>query len=498
LAKEPNVPNEHSHKQMDQLVQNTLQLVVAAWTKQYSKQEPIFTWPAELGDDFVAAVRPLKPIEAKVEFPTPANKELNVDYLRAYRDYVDRLVPDLAEDIGTVWLANKAAQPGMETTPGAVTPGQMQRGKQKAPIVLWEGSDQARLFGTHFDWSSQPDAAPTTLQMLYAQEDLWVYRALMSIIAATNRGARERHEAVVKSIETILIGRAAVGLAGQITRPAGAMGGGMMGPDMGSMYGGAGPMDASPMGSGSAAPMGSGSTGGMAAPSMPSPDSTMPMGGAVAASRDPGSYRYVDSNYTPLDAEKVRAALKSGSPQDAFLVVAKQMPIRMALIVDQRKLPKLLAECSNSYLPVEIRQVRVNRKGVGGGGGGGGMYGMPGGMPGGSMYPGAGMGLGSGMREGGDYSNDMGTAGMMPGYPGGGMPGAGMGEYNPGGYGTGLEAPKEGRVEISSTSPHDVPVEIYGIIYIYNPVDKQKLGLEQVPALTQTLQPTASPVGPTG
>jgi len=35
-------------------------------------------------------------------------------------------------------------------------------------------------------------------------------------------------------------------------------------------------------------------------------------------------------------------------------------------------------------------------------------------------------------------------------------------------------------------------VEIYGIIYIYNPVDEQKLGLDQQPALTGTTPPVAA------
>jgi hypothetical protein len=107
---------------------------------------------------------------------------------------------------------------------------------RKPPLVVWTSSDQGRLLGAHFDWSSQPDQAPTTLQLLYAQEDLWVLTALMYIIRRTNGEVESRHEAVVKTIESIMIGRSAVGRAGQITRLGGAaMGGGMspMGMGMG-------------------------------------------------------------------------------------------------------------------------------------------------------------------------------------------------------------------------------------------------------------------------
>ena len=101
------------------------------------------------------------------------------------------------------------------------------------------------------------------------------------------------------------------------------------------------------------------------------------MGGS--ASGDPGQARYVDNEYNPLPAARVREALQSGAPEDAFLVVAKRMPIRLQLIVDQRKLPRLMVQFGNSPLPVEVRQVRVNRSsgssGGGGYGGGGGDYG---------------------------------------------------------------------------------------------------------------------------
>ena len=46
--------------------------------------------------------------------------------------------------------------------------------------------------------------------------------------------------------------------------------------------------------------------------------------------------------------------------------------------------------------------------------------------------------------------------------------------------------------DLASTSQNDVPVEIYGIIYIYNPVDEKKLGLDQQPALTGTTPPAAA------
>jgi hypothetical protein len=230
LKKKPAPPNEHSNVEMDRLLDDALQKVVQAWQKQYSHQEMILRWPPELLDDFITKVRPLKPIELKVEFPTPPHQELKVDFRQRYANYVERLLPKLAVLINSRWMPGRTitdmeqmgATPG--TIPGTVpgtTPAAGQVAGPKPPLVIWEGQDQARLFGVHFDWSKQPDSAPTTLQVLYAQEDLWVLTALMYILRNTNGEIESRHEAVVKTIESVMIGRSAVGRAGQVVMLAG-------------------------------------------------------------------------------------------------------------------------------------------------------------------------------------------------------------------------------------------------------------------------------------
>ena len=504
-------PNAKSHEEMDKLLNNTLKLVLDAWTKQYSYQEAILVWPRDLRDDFVLAVRPLKPIEAKVDFPTPPNQELQVDFRRRYAGYVGNLLPRLADVVGTSWQVSRnagAGMSGMMGGAGMLTPEEAQKLAQaKPPLVIWDPQDQARLVAMHFDWSNQPDSSPTTLQVLYAQEDLWVLTALMHIIRQTNGQIESRHEAVVKNIETILIGRHAPPRAGQVTR----LSGGAMG--SGGMMGGMGDMSGYMPSSGSegAAGMpGAASSGSMmpmpgGASDMTTPGGDMPgmMPGMARASADPGEGRYVDNQYQALKAETLRSALRSPTPDDAFLVVAKRMPVRMRLVVDVRKLPRLLAQFGNSMLPVEVRQVRINRGKEGGGGydmmGGGGGYGMMGG------------GGGYGMMGGG--APEMGSGyGAMMGSPAGMGSSMGMGGYGPGasdmagpsyampGYGGGFSSPGMGmgqdikdRTTLASTSQNDVPVEIYGIIYIYNPVDEKKLGMDQQPALTGTVPPTTAP-----
>lgn len=518
-----NHPNDKTREGMQKLVAGLQQSVVNAWEAQYAHQSSILLWPAELGDDFVAAVRPLTPIEVKVPPPAPQTPELlKVDFRQRYANYVENLLPHLAEVIGAKWVAKAgtSGMPGMGMAPemgmpemgvgpmgpmppgGAAKPGVP---PEKPPVVLWSPTDQSQLLMNHFDWSGQPGQAPTTLQLLYAQEDLWVLRALVGIFRKANGDIESRHEAVVKTIESILIGRAAVGRAGQVMRlqtgSAGmpgmeGMGAGMYGP------GGEGP---GPMGEGGAAPgMGGpmppggehmmpgampgtmpGTMGpGPMAPGMEGPGGMpggMPGGRAVG---DPANYRYVGNDYLPLTADKVRTAAKSENPEDAFYAVAKRMPIRLRLLVDQRKLHRLLTECGNSLLPVEIRQVRINRKG---GGGAGDSFMTP------SM----------GMPSGG-YGGEMGAAPEMGGMAGFGGPMAGAPGFGGPGYGgPGYGGPEmgampgmnvgdmRGRVQVSSTSAYDLPVELYGIIYIYNPVDKTRLGLDQNAPVAATAAPGA-------
>jgi hypothetical protein len=115
-----------------------------------------------------------------------------------------------------------------------------------------------------------------------------------------------------------------------------------------------------------------------------------------------------------------------GKPASATepLTEFKRMPISMKLRMDQREIATLLTECANSPLPVEVRQLRINPAG------GGGNAGAP--------------------------------------------QSSGAGRYG-------------GKDDAASAGPnehmsHDVPVELCGIIYMYNPPDPAKLGIDPAEA----------------
>lgn len=487
LQNKANPPNDHSKAQMQKLNAKTYDLVLQAWQRQFSEQEKILVWNRRLGADFVNAVRPLKPIEVKVAFPTPQRQKLNVDFRQRYSNYVANLLPALAERVGAIWqVQSRLSDPAAEgTTPAgpvanpATDPRFMPPGSQppqEEPLVVWSASDQGALVARHFDWSGQPDAAPTTLQVLYAQEDLWVLRALVEIVAQTNKDAESRHDAIVKTIQTILIGSQAGARAGQIYRASGGTS---------SAYGGYGEEEY-----GEEASMDEESYSEEEYTEEYSEDAYSEEGGEYGdvyaggaggpVSSDPAEGRYVNNEYERLRAADLRTALETGGPENAFLVVAKRMPIRMELVVDGRKLHRLLAECGNSALPVEIRQVRINRSsGATGTSGGGygeesmGGYGEEsmGGFGGTGGFGGMGGMGGYGEESYGEESYGEESYGEES-YGGYGEDSYGEESYGEEGYGSA----DSGRSEVSSSSPYDVKVELFGIIYIYNPVDKEKLG----------------------
>jgi hypothetical protein len=194
------------------------------------------------------------------------------------------------------------------------------------------------------------------------------------------------------------------------------------------------------------------------------------MGGGISAApkvtRDPADNRYVDEKFNPITGNSLRTKMKSKAPADAYYAVAKRIPVRMRFKkMDQRKLNKFLVECGNAQMILEVRQVRINCDPAPLGGGSGAAAGGFGGMMD-SARPTLGSAAGSAGLD-----SDSGAAGY------GGMLG--------GGGGTLAEA----------GSAFDIPVEVYGVIYLYNPVNIEMLGLKQVQAdtkLSTTVDTSAS------
>ena len=143
--------------------------------------------------------------------------------------------------------------------------------------------------------------------------------------------------------------------------------------------------------------------------------------------------------------------MQSSSPEDAYFAVAKRVPVRMRFSIDQRKVHEFLANCGSADLMLEIRQVRI-----------------------GDTEPAAAAGTGGGLNYG---------EGMVQ------MEGASMGSMDGGGYGSGAAA--------LGPANFDLDIEVYGIVYLFNPVDLERLGLNQVTEDTEldtTVEDTSAEV----
>ena len=378
-------PNDHFKAGMDELIQERTEQVLTAWQERWNQQVEagILEWPPELGPEFIKEVEKLRPIEQKVPFPTPDGQEIRSRFREDYRDYIQQELPQLAAMIGSEWKAvddapAEAASPSGGGlfgggTPAAAPDTPTPEADDKL-IVVWNGTNQKKILQSSFDWSHRRDGVPTTLDVLYAQEDLWVLDSLMRIIQKTNGSATARHNAVIRYIDFIEFGQDVKSGAGKI-----------------HLVNKNGPGKAPAGGGGSAAGGLHGGGGG---------------GAPTASGADPGDGRCVDNNYQPLPASTLRGGAESADLEQAYLAVARRIPVRMKLVMDHRKINRLLIECANSPLTVEVRQLRMHPSTAAG-------------------EPG----------EGGKGSNDF---------------------------------------------PYDRNVELYGIVYIYNPVDHDRLGVEAV------------------
>ena len=151
-------------------------------------------------------------------------------------------------------------------------------------------------------------------------------------------------------------------------------------------------------------------------------------------------YRYVDDKGIPLDAE-------AKQPYSEF----KMMPISMKLDIDQRKISKLLVACVNSPMPIEVRRVSIQR-------------------------------AASELLESGTTSAASPAGGPSRDYSRRTMDVRGSRAAGAGGGG-----------EEGGTGSYDIPVEIQGIIYIYNPPDLNTLGTG-----TAAEKPAETPAGAAG
>lgn len=439
----PNHPNQGVVDATNREIGKLKDDVLNSWILLYEKQKRENPLPAVLKEDFITAF---------------AEDEIEVPYRERYQNFIELHIPKLFETVDVVRPkengtatsatggAGRTARSSRPRRPRGVLGAAETFNKDAEMVgtVVWDANDRKKL-EERFNWRK----TPSTLQVRLAQEDLWVYEALMRIIRNTNEGCNTNYNAAVKQIEALEIAQDAVQSshsANNVVVGLGAVGG----EDTAAVGEGMMPLHRLMEG-----------PGGMGG-----------MGREDAAAESPGqreanrliSGRYVDSDGRPLSAD-----------DDPPFAEYKIMPIRMKLVMNQTKIPKLLVECANSSMPIEVRRVRLR--------------------------PGEG---------GGPLDLTRLTAAAEP-TTAGGIP---LTTYRERGPRDSALPHTLAQTDRTQTGELDIPVEIQGFIYIYNSPDRNALGtgavaeksmevtVEETPAaLTEaapTGQPTTTPAANTG
>jgi hypothetical protein len=468
--------NDKFKKKVDDLHEGLKQHVFDAWKTLYERQVALFRWPIEKTRQGVIDLNSLKPDEEIQQYVRTYYNENVLE--REWTEILDKV--DLRR-------RKEVDSPKSELEEGAdEEEAVVKRGAEYEGLVVWKEDLRKAIVSRYYT----PNVTPSSNRLRMMQQDAWLFESLINVINTVNVGATDPLRAPIKEIDVLDVAQWAIAASLQSGGSSNSTGG-MMGGGMGA--GGSG------MPAGGSAAM---QTGGGAAAGGTSTTS----GASGDGDKEWEDGRYLDEKGQPL---------KAGGP-DPFIEF-RQMFVYMKFIMDQRRIPDLVAACANAPLPIETRQVRVQTlKGDGGAGGGGGLFPssgggmtgagmsgsgaggsappgmtgggmMGGGMAGGGMMGGGMMGprsggsappgmTGGGMMGGGMMGGGMMGGGMMGGgMMGGGMMGGGMmGDGMMGGFGAGNDlGTLEGGVE---TTVYDGIVELSGVIYLYNPPDITKLG----------------------
>ena len=437
-------PNTESEKEMNEKIDKLAESVVAAWQLRYDAQRNVMKWPVEiLSPKFTKEFNKYDPPETLPAEETGQRTNTQT-LLKEYKQQIPSQMKHICSIIQTNWkyqelLDKEAFVSGGDSDAPNPTEGdgdaeaaddddqgsdsrQKPKKKQIREIVQWSSINQDLWFQKLTNFLFRDDnqfeiKIPSPSQVYMLQQDLWLLEAMFDIIRHVNgqmdaegkammddngkpKMVLANDLAVVKKIDHVVFGREALGLLGTLADSAEAAS------DDGITARGGG---------------GRRSRGGR--------------GGTESNDKGFGYYgkpawhgRYVDANLEPIKSETIQKVFgETALPDDNLeLVVAKRVPVRLAVQMDEREIPRFLAACANSPFAFEVWQVRVNKH-----------------------DPEENIGLRGGPDEGGGRTT--------VGSTGGGFAGPGAGG-------------KKSVSKVALRKNYDVGVEFYGIVKIYNPV----------------------------
>ena len=306
VSSEPNFPNAKVIAAIKQSRGKLQEKVNKAWQILYDEQETKNPWPKLLGRDFLDFV---------TDKSHPYNAEIPQDLREIYQNFIKGYFPSLF-GLVNVRTPIKPTAAEVAAAAAAATSGTQAAAPPLRYTGILDWSEASRkAIEAQYIWQSVPSSAALRL----AQEDLWVYEALLRLIKDINAGATEHYNAYVKRIDVLEIGQPAAAAW-------------MESEAFTTRFNDTEAAIATPP---------SGAAGGAA-------------GNDPAAASDPLAKKLLDGRYVDDKGKP----LPFGAPQP--FPEFKMMPIRMKLLIEQSRIPHLIVNAANSNMPVEFRVLRLN------------------------------------------------------------------------------------------------------------------------------------------
>ncbi len=452
-------PNAQTKEGMEAEIRKAEAALLRSWEMRYRAQEKIMQWPEEVvkAKGLVNTFKSFNPPEVFAPDKIPNTQSL----LEAYYRQIPQRMVSLCNRFRTEWNDPNAVEKG--TRPDVDSTQKEREDAKRPPVVLWEDDNQelwqAKLTNFSFASEGNLNSWPTTFQVFALQQDLWLLEAAFGVIKTVNGAADANDLASIKKIEHIVFGREAQTVLGKLTKPqAKLLASGASRPEK-KTSGVPDRGDLDRENSDEQQKQRAGLAGQI--------DFTPPAGLELLG---PFHKRYVDVNLEPIAIDALQASLRASElpEKDLESIIAKRVPFRIAVTMDENKIPALIAAFGTpSGAPVgadgqeavapateeysgfnfEVQQVRVNRAG--------------------SYEEIALVGNNKSQAGSGGRNEDNRPAaaagGGAAGLEGDGGPAQGSDVDN-----------KTPAANIELRKNFDVDVEFYGFVKIYNPVDYKR------------------------
>ena len=385
-------PNRTTKEGMQTELERTVESVIAAWKLRVDAQKKLLVFPAVIGNDqFEKVFAKYNPPET---FPVKYADFRTIEpLLSLYRLKIkDHMINICGRDgVRTNWRWDPANYEQTEEFDNASSSRDNSSdlgsndGDQRFEVkeedasrfaVLWSDvnqklwHDKLTLFRGRDDHNKE-SRNPTPLQCYMLQQDLWVLEAMFNVIRDLNGDSTATDTSAIKQIAHIGIGREGTPRLGKLHDVDK-----RFGPEIQATDETTTADDEFGFGSSSSSSSGISSSGnsefgvtfseeivGVDTESQYDPLNSPDVGNPIVERLPPFHEMYVDTKLEPISSEEVLKVVKGEALPETNLelLIAKRLPVRIALKMDERKIPDFMAACINSPFSFEIQQVRINR-----------------------------------------------------------------------------------------------------------------------------------------